>query len=103
QAFIGPNTLFKGSTAANIRTIPDGASNTILTVEAKAAVNWMAPFATLTPRNPRAGMGNHYGRGTLVGMADGTWRFVSPKVSDEILKNAIDPGDGNVLSPDWNK
>jgi hypothetical protein len=104
QTFLGPGTPFNGGAGTHIVSgFPDGTSNTILIAAAKNPVNWMAPFSRLNPRNPAAALGTHYRNSFLVGLADGTVRFVSLKVSDATLRNAINPSDGNPLGPDWDR
>jgi hypothetical protein len=39
--------------------------------------------------------------GFAVAMADGTSHWVWPTVSEETLRNAINPHDGNPLGDDW--
>jgi prepilin-type processing-associated H-X9-DG protein len=80
---------------------PSGAANTILVVEAAAAVPWTKPedfpFSSNTPLPP---LGRFPG-GFHVLMADGSVRWVSSKVSVQTLRNAIDRGDNDVLGSNW--
>jgi prepilin-type N-terminal cleavage/methylation domain-containing protein len=39
--------------------------------------------------------------GCMVGLGDGSVRSVTPSVSVATWTNAVDPGDGQVLGPDW--
>jgi hypothetical protein len=112
RVFTGPNTPFDPAAAQRgplglgggriPGTFQDGTSNTILIVEAAQAVPWTKPEELPFDRKkPVPKLGGQFPEGFLVGMADGSVRTVSKKVSEETLKNAIDPADGNVLGEDW--
>ncbi|MBI1917777.1 MAG: DUF1559 domain-containing protein [Planctomycetes bacterium] len=106
QVFTGPGTPFNGEQGPRLpASFPDGMSQTILIAESKVAVHWAAPQDIVYNKqgSPRRFLGNRYGMGPLVGMADGVARFVGPGVSDETLRRAIDPADGLPLGPDWNQ
>jgi type II secretory pathway pseudopilin PulG len=41
------------------------------------------------------------GTPVLVGMGDGSYHVINPKISQKTWRNAIDPADGDVLGSDW--
>jgi hypothetical protein len=102
--FVGPGTLFSEpgyKSPYTIANIPDGTSNTILTVGATDGVPWSKPEElTYAPGivNKLGPPGKDY---FIVAMADGSTRFIKKTISEATLKNAIDPKDGMVLGPDF--
>ena len=87
----------------SIANIPDGTSNTILVIEASNAVPWTKPEDVMyDPQKPMPKFGKLLADQFLVGLADGSVRFVTPKVKEKTLRQAIEPSDGNVLGEDWN-
>jgi hypothetical protein len=104
QVFRGPNAVFGTGRPARIpASFPDGTSNTILAVEATAAVPWTKPADLAFDRTKAVpDFGKAYGKKPLGLMADGSVRVLDlGKISQPTLKNAIDPSDGQVLGPDW--
>jgi hypothetical protein len=97
--------LFSGTNRPRFpASIPDGTSNTILIVEADAerAVPWTKPEdLAIDLDNPSKGLERHPGKGFLVGMADGSVRFVRGDVSKATLRAAFTPAGGEVLGSDW--
>lgn len=108
QAFVGQGTAFP--TGKQGLRLPldfkDGTSNTILVAESNLAQAWTAPSdMSYDPRfsNPKFLVGNHTGRGTLVGMADGAVKVIPATVSDKTWKAAVTASAGDLLGPDWPK
>src|SRR5205085_6689984 len=102
QTFTGPGTPFPvGRSLRYPASISDGTSQTIFIAEANIAVNWMAPDGKLDALRPKATVGNHYGKGTLVGMFDASVGFLPPTVTEPTLKNAVTPSNNNPLGADW--
>ncbi|MBQ9127492.1 MAG: DUF1559 domain-containing protein, partial [Thermoguttaceae bacterium] len=74
----------------------DGAANTVLCVERKSPVCWMAPDVELTatrvlaenetPVRERVDFGSRHGRGGNVLMFDGSTRFLSEKLDGGVLR-----------------
>lgn len=104
QVFTGKNTSFPGS-QQKLRfpaSFSDGTSNIVILAEAARPVTWTAPDdMNATFWSPKSLVGNHTGRGTLAGMADGSVRFVPAKVSDQTWKAAVSPAGGEIFGPDW--
>jgi hypothetical protein len=105
RTFVGPDTLFPDpgyQSPYRITAIPDGTSNTILAVEATDAVPWSKPEElTVTPGRLVDKLGRPGNSYFIVAMADGSVRGISKTVSDQTLRNAINPKDGMPLGPDW--
>lgn len=101
RVFVGPNTLFEpGQPPLSVTRIPDGASVTILFVEANEPVPWPQPRELEYDRNaPLPRLGGPHSGGFLVAMADGSVRFVSDKTSPEVLRNGIEPRDKRGFEP----
>jgi hypothetical protein len=105
QIFEGAGTLSSPQAKARYPvSFTDGTSNTILIVEAAEPVHWAAPGdIPYSPRvSPLKQIGRHYGKFTLAGIADGSIHRVPAGVTEQTLRNAITPADGEVLGSDWN-
>ncbi len=104
QVFSGPRTPFNPGQALRY-SIGFGKrhSDKILIAEANTSVNWMKPEDKLSPFTPKVSLGSHYKKGSLVGMANGAVLFLPSTVSENTLKNAIDPGARQALGDDWPK
>ncbi len=112
QVFTGPQTPFEAQTqrrlqpygfaGQNIRTFPDGSSNTMLIVEAAEAVPWTKPADLVyKPGGPLPRLGGPFKEGFTVAMADGSVTFVPRTVSEKTLRAAITRNGGEVLGDDW--
>jgi hypothetical protein len=105
RAFVGPGTLYPDpgyQTPYRIMTVPDGTSNTILLVEATEVVPWSKPEGLTVPASRLADQLGRPGKDYfLVAMMDGSVRVVKKTISDQTLRNAINPNDGTPLGPDW--
>jgi prepilin-type processing-associated H-X9-DG protein len=88
--------------------IRDGAANTILCVERKSPVCWMAPDVELTvarvleenekPVRERVDFGCWHERGVNVLMFDGSTRFLSEKIDGGVLRLLLGIADSPVLT-----
>ncbi len=94
---IGEHMIFTGTDkTVSIRDITDGTSNTILTVDADDAhaVIWTKPDdLKIDPQKPQTGLHDHPRSGFLVGLADGSVRFLPAKIDAKTL-NALFTRDG---------
>jgi hypothetical protein len=95
--------LFGGPKPLSFAQVTDGTSNTLLIVEAAQAVPWTKPEDVLY--DARASILNRLGDPTrpafLAAMADGSIRSIKKTISEQTLRNAITPADGNALGPDF--
>jgi prepilin-type processing-associated H-X9-DG protein len=99
--FTGPDTLFLGDRGTGFAQITDGTSNTILIVEAERDIPWTKPEdLPYDPRMPLPKLGGYFPGGFNVGMADGSVRFVSDKIDDQVLRALITKAGGEVVSLD---
>jgi hypothetical protein len=103
QVFTGPKTVFDGPKQTRFIEIPDGVSNTFLIVEADEPVPWTKPAdLRIDPASPLPPLGGLWGGGFWVAMADSSVRFIDrQRVSDQTLRLAIDPSDGQPLPADF--
>ena len=101
----GKETMFAGKEGIKLSGITDGTSNTIMTVEAdpQQAVIWTKPEdLDFEPSNPFAGLGNLRPGGFLVGIADGSVRFIRNETDPDDLRAAATIAGGEPLSgPDF--
>jgi hypothetical protein len=103
---VGPAAAFTDG-AEGLRMpqdFPDGTSNTIFFVEAddEHAAVWTKPDdLKYDPEHPQKGLGGHFEGGFLVGLADGTVRFLRKKISDKTLRAAFTRNGGESLGDDW--
>jgi hypothetical protein len=105
RTFVGPGTLFSepGNRARfSLVAIPDGTSNTILAVTALDPVPWSKPEELqYVPGRTVPLLGPAGSDVFIVAMMDGSVKMVKKTISEETLRQAIDPADGQVLGPDW--
>jgi hypothetical protein len=95
QVFVGPGTVFEGPRGLGLADITDGASNTILVVEAAGGVPWTKPDdLPYIPNGPLPRLGGHSPGGYNVLLADGTVRFFPDGTPERTLRPAITRNDG---------
>ena len=89
-AVTGPGTAFgDGTTGPALRDFPDGASKTIMLVEADPdqSVAWTKPDDwQYDPNNPLRGLGSSRPGGFLATLADASSRFIHNETDAEIVK-----------------
>ena len=105
RGFSGPNTWLPARSGkpgqpldgVPILQIVDGTSNTILVAEAYEPVIWTKPDElAFNPAAPPK-LGGVFGTGAVVGMGDGSTRFINKTIDPKALANAIQINDGNVV------
>ncbi len=100
QLFTGPGTPFEGNKKLGLKDILDGTSNTIMVVEAGAAVPWTKPEDL--PYNPKKDLpklGGLFSEGFNMGMCDGSVRWVSGRPNPRILRAMITRAGGEAVDP----
>ena len=101
----GPNTPYdprlpRPGSGPRFTEFTDGLSNTVLVVEAGAAVPWTKPDdLVIDPKKPLPKLGGSIPDVFLAAFADGSVRTIPLKVDEKTLRNLIDPSDGNAI--DW--
>jgi hypothetical protein len=103
RVFTGEHTLFpQGRLLRFPAGIPDGTSNTLLIVEAAEPIEWTRPDELVyDPNKPLPKIGGHFKGKTLAVMADGSFKILTPNISEKTMRSAIDPADNMPLGPDW--
>jgi uncharacterized protein (TIGR03067 family) len=97
QVIIGPDTVFNGVKTMKIGDITDGASNTILVVEAKTPVVWTKPDDVPMPKDKdkRLPLGGNFAKGFNVVLCDGLVRFVASDIEIPAFRAWITPAAGD--------
>ena len=100
-------TIFPGAETIKLNDVTDGTSNTIMVVEAgdANAVIWTKPDDwQVDPEPTTAGVFQSHtgsrGKGTGVGYADGSVRFLHETISPRLLRALLTPNGGEIVSPD---
>ena len=104
RVFYGGGAMFEeDGKPVSIANIPDGTSNTIMMVHATETVPWAEPRELrYDPNGPLPKLGHSsQSSGFNVLLADGSVRFITDKVSERTLRNAITKADGAELGADW--
>lgn len=104
QVFVGGGAPWENSAKPPgiPRTFVDGTSNTILIAEAGDPVIWTKPADMIyDPQKPLPRLGNLWQpRGFNVAFADGSVRFITPKVTEANLRGAITAAGGETIELD---
>ena len=99
----GEKTVFPGNKGINIAEIRDGTSNTIMTVEVPddQAVVWTKPDDfQYDAKDPIKGLVGMWPGGILVGMCDGSVRFLPATIDAKTLNALFTRNGGEPISPD---
>ena len=89
--------MFEGKKGVSIRDVRDGTSNTVMLVEANdaEAVPWTKPDDfEVDPSDPKKGLVGAWPDGFLLGLADGSTKFVPASVDPAVLKAVFSYGGG---------
>jgi Protein of unknown function (DUF1559) len=100
RLFEGPGTLFDGSRGMTFSDITDGTSNTVAIVTAREAVPWTRPGELPYAKGkPLPELDDSSNKGVLMGMADGSARYLPRGAGDDGLwRNVITPAGGEVVT-----
>jgi hypothetical protein len=106
--FVGPGTLFEDSPEwrerASFGRIKDGASNTLMVVEAADTVAWAAPKELpYQPGGPLPALGHPDRSLALVVMADGSVKPLRKNVSPTLLHALITRNGNEQLPANWDQ
>jgi type II secretory pathway pseudopilin PulG len=95
----GTGTVFEAGKTTKLMDITDGTSNTMVIVERRGSgVNWAQPQDLDMSQLGSLPPGNHPG-GNLVGMADGSVRFMSKTVSPGTVRAMATRNGGEAVNP----
>ncbi|HWB08087.1 MAG TPA: DUF1559 domain-containing protein [Pirellulales bacterium] len=106
-AITGIGTMFDGETAATMRSVTDGTSNTIIVVETTAGMNWMEPRdldidqMTLQINASPAEISSHHPIGAIAVFADGHTSFLQQSVTAQVLRALITKAGGEPVGGDF--
>jgi type II secretory pathway pseudopilin PulG len=94
----GAGTIFEAGQATKFTGITDGSSNTLMLVEVRnSGVHWAEPRDQEISQPMSLPPGNHPG-GNIVGMADGSVRFMSKNVNPTLIRELSTRNGGEVIS-----
>lgn len=97
------NAVITGKEGKRFADIVDGTSNTLMVVEAddKQAVTWTKPDdLDFDPKKPHTGLGTLRNGQFLVLFCDGSVRFISSKITADMLNRLVDRQDGKPIDTD---
>jgi type II secretory pathway pseudopilin PulG len=103
-AAFGTRCVFRGFEPVNLREITDGASNTLLVVEAAdAGIPWMKPEDVDITKHPSlgdsSGFSSHHTGGVHGLMCDGQVRFIPNAIDPQTLKALFTRDGGEPVAP----
>lgn len=102
QVFVGNGAAFEPAGPIKLKDFQDGTSNTILVATAATAVEWTKPDdIEFDPKGDVAKLMLFKDGVTMIGMADGSVRALSEKVTAATLKAAVTRSGGEVLGDDF--
>jgi prepilin-type processing-associated H-X9-DG protein len=94
-ALTGPETVFSGKEGVKLSEIADGPSYTLLLVEAKRDIPWTKPEDILYEKDkPLPKLGGFNREGFNAAWCDGSVRFISEPIDEQILRAMITKSGG---------
>jgi hypothetical protein len=105
QVFVGKGTAFESREGLRLpEDFPDGASDTLLVVEAGPPVPWTKPEElNYDPDGPLPDLRCLFSDGFLAACADRSIWFMKKNISERTLRAAITRNGANVIGPDWDR
>jgi len=95
----GQGTIFEAGQATKFAGITDGTSNTMMMVEVKSSgINWAEPRDLDISQPMPLPPGNHPG-GNIVGIADGSVRFMSKNTAPDVIRFMATKSGGEAVPP----
>ncbi len=95
----GPGTVFDGAKGVPMADIRDGASNTLLIVEAKRDIPWTKPEdIPYDPQKPLPDLGGYDVAGFAVALADGSARVLPRNIEEKLLRALASRAGGEAIS-----
>jgi hypothetical protein len=100
QVFVGPRTIFEEGQRISIPHIVDGATNTLLVVEAANGVPWTKPEdLRFDPNGPLPPLGGRFRKGFTAAFADGHTALIPKDTPEKTLKALITRNGDEVVPP----
>jgi RNA polymerase sigma factor (sigma-70 family) len=97
RGFEGPGAMFDGNKGVTIPEMTDGTSNTIMIAVVREAVPWTRPGELpVAEGEPISGLDDADDKGVLVGLVDGTVRYI-PRDDQALLWKLITHAGGEVI------
>jgi prepilin-type processing-associated H-X9-DG protein len=94
----GKETAFPGEKGIGIAHITDGLSNTIMAVEAKRDIPWTKPEdLAYDAKKPLPKFGGYYPEGFNAAFCDGSVRFLSNSIAEQVMRAIITRSGGEVF------
>jgi prepilin-type processing-associated H-X9-DG protein len=104
RVYTGKQTVFEGNEGQGIAGITDGTSNTLLVVEATAAVPWTKPDELRLDPDPEKPLpkfeGKNHPGGFNAAFGDGSVRFIKNSIDPVVLRALITRNGGEVINAD---
>ena len=94
----GPGGAFGGEDPVKLMSFADGASNTIMAIEAKRDVHWSKPEdIEIDPNGELPDFGGFHEGGFNAVRVDGSVQFYPENVADDYLRLLFSPADGQIM------